>query len=108
MRITSWILMTPTSSMTCVGQRVAAGVAETEGAAEEGCRLLEVEYGLLPAVFDPEAAMEPGAPILHEKKSVAYCDNVYVDILGELGSVEQSFKDPRAISAPARLPIPSS
>ena len=57
--------------MRFVGQRVAAVVAETEGAAEEACRLLEVEYELLPTVFDPERAMEPGAPILHEKKSVA-------------------------------------
>ena len=39
-----------------VGQRVAAVVAETEGAAEEACRLLEVDYELLPPVFDPEVA----------------------------------------------------
>ena len=32
-----------------VGQRVAAVVAETEGAAEEACRLLEVDYELLTA-----------------------------------------------------------
>ena len=74
-----------------VGQRVAAVVAETEGAAEEACRRLEIDYELLPPVFDPEVAMEPGAPILHEK-SVAYRDNVYVDIHGELGSVEEGFK----------------
>ena len=42
-----------------VGQRVAAVVAETESAAEEACRLLEVGYELLPAVFDAEAAMAP-------------------------------------------------
>ena len=80
-----------------VGQRVAAVVAETEGAAEEACRLLEVEYELLPTVFDPELAMEPGAPILHEKKSVAFSDNIYVDIHGELGNVEQGFKEADAI-----------
>ena len=80
-----------------VGQRVAAFVAETEGAAEEACRLLEVEYELLPTVFDPELAMEPGAPILHEKKSVAFSDNIYVDIHGELGNVEQGFKEADAI-----------
>jgi putative selenate reductase molybdopterin-binding subunit len=79
-----------------VGQRVAAVVAETEGIAEEACRLLEVEYELLPPVFDPEAAMEPSAPILHDK-SVAFRDNVYVDIHGELGSVEQGFKEADAI-----------
>jgi putative selenate reductase molybdopterin-binding subunit len=80
-----------------VGQRVSAVVAETEAAAEEACRLLEVDYEPLPAVFDPEAAMEPTAPILHEKKSVAYRDNIYVDIHGELGSVEQGFKEADAI-----------
>jgi putative selenate reductase molybdopterin-binding subunit len=40
-----------------VGQRVAAVVAETEAAAEEGCRLLWVDYDVLPAVFDPAAAL---------------------------------------------------
>jgi putative selenate reductase molybdopterin-binding subunit len=79
-----------------VGQRVAAVVAETEGIAEEACRRLEVEYELLTPVFDPEAAMEPSAPILHDK-SVAFRDNVYVDIHGELGSVEQGFKEADAI-----------
>jgi CO/xanthine dehydrogenase Mo-binding subunit len=79
-----------------VGQRVAAVVAETEAAAEQACRLLEVEYELLTPVFDPEVAMEPGAPILHEK-SVAFRDNIYVDIHGELGSVEQGFAQADAI-----------
>ncbi len=52
------------------GQRIAAVVAESEGAAEAGCRALEVDYEILPAVFDPEAAMQPGAPILHHKDEV--------------------------------------
>jgi len=79
-----------------VGQRVAAVAAETEAAAEAACRALEVEYELLPAVFDPELAMEPNAPILHDK-SVAFRDNVYVDIHGELGNVAQGFKEADAI-----------
>ena len=75
-----------------VGQRVAAVVAETEGVAEEACRLLEVDYELLPAVFDAEAAMAPGAPVLHDR-SIAFHDNIYVDIHGELGSVEEGFEE---------------
>ncbi len=51
-----------------VGQRVAAVLAETEAAAEAGCRALRVVYEVLPAVFDPEAAMQPGAPLLHADK----------------------------------------
>src|SRR5215470_3693765 len=39
-----------------VGQRVAAVVADSVGAAEEACRLLDVTYEVLPAVFDPVAA----------------------------------------------------
>ena len=45
-----------------IGQKVAAVVAETEAAAEEGCRRLEVEYEILPAVIDPAAAIAPDAP----------------------------------------------
>ena len=63
-----------------VGQRVAAVVAETEAAAEIACRLLDVQYAILPAVFDPEAAMRADAPVLHEKGITAF-GNVYVDIL---------------------------
>ncbi len=50
------------------GQRVAAVVAESEGAAEEGCRRLVVDYVVLPAVFDPAAAMLADAPRLHGDK----------------------------------------
>jgi putative selenate reductase molybdopterin-binding subunit len=79
-----------------VGQRVAAVVAETEAAAEAGCRALEIEYEILPAVFDPLAAMDPDAPILHQKGGEAK-DNIYVDIHGEIGSVEQGFKQADAV-----------
>src|SRR6516162_5105146 len=73
-----------------VGQRVAAIVAETEAAAEAACRLLEVEYEILPAVFDPEEAMRPEAPLLHDKGIAAY-GNVYVDIHGEVGNTAEGF-----------------
>ena len=73
-----------------VGQRVAAVVAETEGAAEAACRLLAVTYEILPAVFDPEQAMEPNAPVLHQKGGEAR-GNIYVGIHGEVGSVAEGF-----------------
>src|SRR6266516_69133 len=79
-----------------VGQRIAAVVAETEAAAEQACRLLEVTYEILPAVFDPVAAMEPDAPVLHQKGGEAK-GNIYVDIHGEVGSVEQGFKEADAV-----------
>jgi putative selenate reductase molybdopterin-binding subunit len=73
-----------------VGQRIAAVVAETEAAAEAACRLLDVAYEILPAVFDPVAAMAPDAPVLHDKGGAAN-GNIYVDIGGELGSVAHGF-----------------
>jgi putative selenate reductase molybdopterin-binding subunit len=79
-----------------VGQRVAAVVAETEAAAEQACRLLDVTYEPLPAVFDPVAAMEPDAPILHDKGG-AERGNIFVDIHGEVGSVADGFKAADAV-----------
>src|SRR6516165_4288556 len=73
-----------------VGQRVAAVVAETEAAAEAACRLIDVRYEILPTVFDPEAAMQPEAPLLHDKGIAAY-GNVYVDIHGEVGNTAEGF-----------------
>jgi CO/xanthine dehydrogenase Mo-binding subunit len=49
-----------------VGDPVAAVAAPDDAAAEEALDLIEVEYEPLPAVFDVEAALQPGAPILHE------------------------------------------
>ena len=49
-----------------IGDRVAAVAAETVDAAEEAIRLIEVDYELLPAVFDPLEAMAPTAPKLHD------------------------------------------
>ncbi|MCM3501160.1 molybdopterin-dependent oxidoreductase [Microbacterium sp. P26] len=52
-----------------VGQRIVAVVAETAEAADAGCRAVEVEYEVLPAVFDPEKARRPGAPLLHPDRT---------------------------------------
>jgi len=79
-----------------VGQRVAAVVAETEAAAEKACRLINVTYEILPAVFDPVAAMAPDAPILHDKGG-AEKGNIYVDIHGEVGSVADGFQTADAV-----------
>jgi xanthine dehydrogenase molybdopterin-binding subunit B/aerobic-type carbon monoxide dehydrogenase small subunit (CoxS/CutS family) len=74
-----------------VGQRVAAVVAESEGAAEEACRLIKIEYEPLPAVFDPEEAMQVGAPVVHEKgreSRIRKPDrNILTELHGEIGDV---------------------
>lgn len=47
------------------GQPVAAVAATSLRIAEQALALIEVEYEEMPAIFDPEAAMQPGAPVLH-------------------------------------------
>lgn len=49
-----------------IGDEVAAVAAIDPDTAEEAIRLIEVEYEPLPAVFDPEEAMNPEAPDIHE------------------------------------------
>jgi CO/xanthine dehydrogenase Mo-binding subunit len=62
-----------------VGDRVAAVAAETADAAEEAIHAIEVDYELLPAVFDPLEAMAPNAPALHD--NVAGYDGAPKNIL---------------------------
>lgn len=49
-----------------VGEPVAAVAADSRARAEEAVRLIRVEYEQLPAVFDAEAALEAGAPVVHD------------------------------------------
>ncbi|MFJ9324452.1 molybdopterin-dependent oxidoreductase [Streptomyces globisporus] len=80
-----------------IGQRVAAVVADSEGAAEEGCRRIEVVYEQLPYAVDPEEAMAPGAPVIHDKgpesRIVRPENNVVGEVHGEIGSVEEGFAE---------------
>ncbi|MBI2972871.1 MAG: molybdopterin-dependent oxidoreductase [Armatimonadetes bacterium] len=56
-----------------VGDPVAAVVATTMDAARDASDLVEVDYEPLPSVQDPEAALEPGAPILHQDLGTNVC-----------------------------------
>ena len=49
-----------------VGDAVAVVVAESRYQAEDAIDLINVDYDPLPAVVNPEAAMQDGAPQLHE------------------------------------------
>jgi carbon-monoxide dehydrogenase large subunit len=52
-----------TDTVRFVGDAVVAVVAETRTAAVDAAELVDVEYDQLPAVVDPEAALEPDAPL---------------------------------------------
>lgn len=47
------------------GDRVAAVAAESPDLARQAVELIDVEYEELPAVFDIDDALAPGAPVLH-------------------------------------------
>jgi aerobic carbon-monoxide dehydrogenase large subunit len=49
-----------------VGECVALVVAETQAVAHDAIGLIEVDYEILPAVVDEEAAIHEGAPQLHD------------------------------------------
>jgi CO/xanthine dehydrogenase Mo-binding subunit/aerobic-type carbon monoxide dehydrogenase small subunit (CoxS/CutS family) len=75
-----------------IGQRVAAVVADSAAIAENACRLINVEYEALPAVFDPETARSPGAPLVHGDKGteVRIADasrNTVAELHGGVGDV---------------------
>lgn len=55
----------------CTGDGVAVVVAETKSLAEKAAKLVRIECEELPAVFTPEEALEPGAPILHGDSNCA-------------------------------------
>ncbi len=55
-----------------VGDAVALVAATTEEIAEEALDLIEVEYEVLPAVFDIDSALSPGAPAVYDE----YPDNI--------------------------------
>ena len=51
----------------CIRDEIAAVAAVTEEIAQEAVRLIRVDYQELPAVFDPESALRPGAPLVHDE-----------------------------------------
>lgn len=82
-----------------IGERVAAVAADSVEAAQEALELIRVEYEELPGVFDPLAALEKGAPLIHPDvnsypglpEPLATPSNAYVRDLWEKGDVAAGF-----------------
>ena len=70
------------------GEWVAAVIATSRYLAEDAAELVEVEYEPLEPVVDPEAAMQPGAPVLHE----AHGSNIAFQTSLDFGDVEEAFR----------------
>jgi 2-furoyl-CoA dehydrogenase large subunit len=87
------------------GEPVAVVVARSRYLAEDALDLIRVEYEPLPAVVDPERALEPDAPILHE----AVGSNLAVSRRLVYGDPERAFKEAEVvISESFRFPKYSS
>lgn len=69
------------------GEWVAAVVAENRYVAEDAVGLVEVEYDVLPPVVDPEEAIKPDAPVLHEKHG----SNIAFQRVLTYGAVDEIF-----------------
>ena len=72
-----------------VGDEVALVAAESEAIAEDALRLIRVEYEVLPAVFDAEEALQPGAPSVHPQGNLVGGKTLVV----ERGGVAQGFAE---------------
>src|SRR5699024_4959622 len=69
----------------CTGDAVALVSAESEEAAEEMLKLIDVTYEPLEAITDPEKAMLQGAPHLHPD------GNIHGEYVIKNGDVEKGF-----------------
>jgi CO/xanthine dehydrogenase Mo-binding subunit/aerobic-type carbon monoxide dehydrogenase small subunit (CoxS/CutS family) len=70
-----------------VGEAIAAVVAESPVTALNALRKINVRYEPLPAVFDPEAAMAAGAPVLHD----GFPNNITKHVKIRKGNAEAGF-----------------
>ncbi len=79
-----------------VGDRVAAAAAETPELAERALKLIRVKYKVLPAVFDPVEALEPGAPVVHDEPEITRAEDASRNLAAlidvEVGDVEAGFR----------------
>jgi putative selenate reductase molybdopterin-binding subunit len=75
-----------------VGDRVAVVAAESIEIAEQAVKLIDVEYEVLPAVFDENEAISGNAPIIHDEDEMEgahdVARNIVTHIDAEVGDIE--------------------
>jgi 4-hydroxybenzoyl-CoA reductase alpha subunit len=72
-----------------VGEEVAAVAAIDPDIAEEAIDLIEVDWEPLPGVFDTEAALQDGAPLVHDDKP----NNIAMTMDIERGNIAEAFAE---------------
>jgi 2-furoyl-CoA dehydrogenase large subunit len=90
-----------------VGEPVAVVIARDRYLAEDALDLIQVEYEPLPAVVDPEDALKPGAPILHEgvgSNEACHREIVYGEVESAFAGadvvIRERFRYPKYSSTP--------
>src|SRR3982075_2965824 len=72
-----------------VGDNVACVVAVDEATAEKALEVIDVEYEVLPAYFDPEESMRAATDLIHDNKA----HNIEKDYHPVFGDPDQGFAD---------------
>ncbi len=70
-----------------VGEAVAIVIAQSRAIAEDAAALVEVDYEPLPAISDCRAALRPGAPLAHRRKS----SNLLIEFRQAYGDAAAAF-----------------
>lgn len=87
--------ITPNKTVLCedrvrfIGDEIAAVAAVDEATAEEALDLIRVDYEDLPAVFNPEEAMKPGAPAVYEDGE----QNIAAQFERHFGDIDRGFHE---------------
>ncbi|WP_336156616.1 xanthine dehydrogenase family protein molybdopterin-binding subunit [Amycolatopsis sp. VC5-11] len=76
-----------------VGQPVAVVFAENRYLAEDALELIDVRYASLPVVVDPEEALKPEAPLIHEDLQ----DNTAVAVTARVGEPDAAFRNAHTV-----------
>ncbi|MHB8626143.1 MAG: molybdopterin-dependent oxidoreductase [Aggregatilineales bacterium] len=80
-----------------VGDRVAIVAAESPQIAQQALDLIDVEYEVLPAVFDPEQSIRDGAPIIHdESDAIGIKDaqhNIVCQVHAKIGDADRAWAE---------------
>ncbi len=87
-----------------VGDAVALVAAVTEAIAEQALELIDVEYEVLPAVFDIDSALKPDAPLVYDEfpgnilpgGTIIYGPNCLKGVV--MGDVEKGFSEADVIT----------
>src|SRR5262245_41183043 len=84
-----------TDKIRVAGEWLAAVVATSRAAAEDAAEAVAYRYEELPAVVDPEAALQPGAPRLHEtlpSNLAAHQSQTFGDVEGAFDRADRVFE----------------